>query len=122
MLKALRCESGTAMVEFALLLPVLAFMLIGLVEVGRYASFSVRVSNAARAESEFAAIRPSVTAYDSSDITSAACTDAGLTCTASATQNAMQVTSSVTCTYSDGRPTRRARCLRKIPAFSERCT
>jgi Flp pilus assembly protein TadG len=90
------------MVEFALILPVLAFLLIGLVEVGRYASFSVRVSNAARAGAEFAAIRPSVTAYDSGDITNAACADAGLTCTASATENAMQVTSSVTCTYSDG--------------------
>lgn len=102
MFKVLRSNDGTSMVEFALLMPVIAFMLLGLIETGRYTALSVRVSNAARAGAEFASIRPSVTAYDGSDIVNAACADSGLSCTSSPSQNAMSVTSNVTCTFSDG--------------------
>jgi Flp pilus assembly protein TadG len=48
-------SSGTSMVEFALVLPVLAFLLIGLIEVGRYAYFAILASHAARAGVQYAA-------------------------------------------------------------------
>lgn len=102
MRRLLRNESGTGMVEFALVLPLLSLLLIGLIETGRYAAFSVRVSNAARAGAQFASIRPSVTAYDTSGIVNAACNDAGLTCSDSYASNKMTVVTSVTCQYTDG--------------------
>lgn len=100
--KLLRSESGTGMVEFALILPLLSLLLIGLIETGRYAAFSVRVSNAARAGAQFASIRPSVTAYDRPGIVNAACADAGFTCADSSTTNAMTVVTNVNCQYTDG--------------------
>lgn len=90
------------MVEFALVLPMLALLVVGVVETGRFTAFSLRVSNAARAGAVFASIRPSVTAYDSSDIENAACADSGFTCSSTASSNTVTVTSNVYCTYSDG--------------------
>jgi Flp pilus assembly protein TadG len=90
------------MVEFALVLPMMALLLVGVIETGRYTAFSLRVSNAARAGAVFASLRPSVTAYDSSDIANAACADSGLTCSSRSASNAITVTSNVYCTYSDG--------------------
>lgn len=50
-----RCESGASLVEFALVLPVLVVLLIGLVEVGRYTYFSILAANAARAGAQYGA-------------------------------------------------------------------
>jgi Flp pilus assembly protein TadG len=52
---ALRSESGTSLIEFAITVPVLIFMLIGLIEVGRYAYFSILAANAARAGVQYGA-------------------------------------------------------------------
>ncbi len=81
---ALRSESGTSLIEFALTVPVLIFMLIGLIEVGRYAYFSILAANAARAGVQYGA-QSLTTAADDSGMTSAALLDgqnvAGVTAT-----------------------------------------
>jgi Flp pilus assembly protein TadG len=81
---ALRSESGTSLIEFALTIPVLIFMLIGLIEVGRYAYFSILAANAARAGVQYGA-QSLTTAADDPGMTSAALVDgqnvAGVTAT-----------------------------------------
>lgn len=46
-------ERGTALVEFALVAPVLIFLLIGLIEVGRYMYFGILVTHSARAALQY---------------------------------------------------------------------
>lgn len=48
-----RSERGTSLVEFAIVLPVLAFFLIGLVDFGRAMSYGIMASNAARAGAQY---------------------------------------------------------------------
>jgi Flp pilus assembly protein TadG len=48
-------QSGQTVVELALLLPVLLLLLIGLIEIGRYAYFDILISNAARAGAQYGA-------------------------------------------------------------------
>ena len=50
-----RSESGSSLVEFALLAPVMLFMLIGMIEIGRFAYFSILAANAARAGAQYGA-------------------------------------------------------------------
>ena len=50
-----RSESGASLVEFALLLPVIVVLLIGLIEVGRYTYFAILAANAARAGAQYGA-------------------------------------------------------------------
>jgi Flp pilus assembly protein TadG len=52
--KHLNDSRGTSMVEFAVVLPVFVFLLIGLIEVSRYAYFSIVASHAARAGVQYA--------------------------------------------------------------------
>jgi len=47
--KAIGSEAGTSLVEFAILAPVFIFLLIGLIEVGRYTYFGLVAADAARA-------------------------------------------------------------------------
>jgi len=101
-MKLVRCENGTGLVEFAIVLPLLVTLVIGIIETGRFAAFSVRVSNAARAGAQFAQSQGQRTAYDTADIASAACADAGFTCSSSARSNVMVVTATTICTFSDG--------------------
>lgn len=102
MLKLLRSENGTGLVEFAIALPLLAMLVVGVVETGRYAAFSVRVSNASRAGAQFAQSQGQRTAYDTTDIVNAACADAGFTCASRARSNAMVVNATTFCQWSDG--------------------
>lgn len=53
--KRLADDSGTSLIEFALIAPVFAFLLIGMIEVGRYTYFSILASHAARAGVQYAA-------------------------------------------------------------------
>jgi Flp pilus assembly protein TadG len=55
MKKRMRDDSGTSLIEFALVLPVFAFLLVGMIEVGRYAYFAILASHAARAGVQYAA-------------------------------------------------------------------
>ena len=50
-----RSESGQSLVELALLTPLLMVIAIGIVEMGRYASLSIQVANAARAGAAYGA-------------------------------------------------------------------
>jgi Flp pilus assembly protein TadG len=49
-------NDGTALVELAIVLPVFLFLLIGLIEIGRFAYYSVLAANAARAGAAYAAV------------------------------------------------------------------
>jgi Flp pilus assembly protein TadG len=51
----LRCESGTSLVEFAIVLPFLALLLLGLIDFGRYTYDGILAANAARAAVQYGA-------------------------------------------------------------------
>jgi Flp pilus assembly protein TadG len=51
--KLQRSESGASLVEFAILAPVLVFLLIGLVDIGRYAYYAILAANAAHAGAQY---------------------------------------------------------------------
>lgn len=55
MRKFWRADAGASLAEFAILAPVLAFLLIGLIEVGRYTFFAILAANAARAGTTYGA-------------------------------------------------------------------
>jgi Flp pilus assembly protein TadG len=67
----IREERGQSLVEMALVLPFLVFLLMGILEVGRYTALSIEVSNAARAGAQFGA-QNLATAEDSDGIQTAA--------------------------------------------------
>jgi Flp pilus assembly protein TadG len=73
--KLLRSQAGTSMVEFALVAPVLIFLLIGLIEVGRYTYFGILAANAARAGVQYGA-QSLNTAQDKTGMANAAVADA----------------------------------------------
>jgi Flp pilus assembly protein TadG len=77
---------GQAIAELALIAPLLILLLIGLVEVGRFADLSIMVGNAARAGVQYGA-QNLVTAADTTGMQNAATADAqnvaGITATAS---------------------------------------
>lgn len=83
-MKFRRSEGGAALVEFAVILPVLAILLMGIVDFGRYMYDSILAANAARAGVEYGA-QNQVTAADSAGQEAAALADAqnisGLTAT-----------------------------------------
>ena len=69
-----RAESGASLVEFAVFAPLFAFLLVGLIEIGRFMFFSILAANAARAGAQYGA-QDLTTAYDTNGITSAAAQD-----------------------------------------------
>jgi Flp pilus assembly protein TadG len=80
-----RSERGTALVEFALVAPVLIFLMIGLIEVGRYMYFGILVAHSARAALQYQT-RNLITVGDKTNIQNAGLQDApnlGLTVTPS---------------------------------------
>ena len=68
-------ESGQALMEFAVLLPVALVLLTGIMEIGRYANACIVVNHAARAGVQYAA-QNRVTASDDTAIIQAAKSDA----------------------------------------------
>ncbi|MEO6834684.1 MAG: TadE family protein [Candidatus Tumulicola sp.] len=62
------------MVEFAVLAPVFIFLLIGLIEIGRFTFFALLAANAARAGAQYGA-QTTFTAVDTPGITTAVLTD-----------------------------------------------
>src|SRR5215467_2035882 len=48
-----RFQTGQAMLELAFILPILVLLVIGVIEIGRYAYISILVGNAARAGAAF---------------------------------------------------------------------
>jgi Flp pilus assembly protein TadG len=69
-----REESGTSMVEFALVAPMLIALLVGLIEIGRFAYFAILAANAARAGVQYGA-QNLQTAADTTGITNAVVAD-----------------------------------------------
>lgn len=63
--KLVRSRSGTSVVEFALIAPVFIFLLIGVIEIGRYMFFDILAAHAARAGVQYGA-RDLSTAADAS--------------------------------------------------------
>lgn len=58
MTKAVRGDAGTALVEFALIAPVLILLLVGILDLGRAMNASITLANAAREGSYYAALHP----------------------------------------------------------------
>ena len=83
-----RTERGQSLVEVAFAVPILLLLMVGLIEVGRFAYFAVLVSNAAHAGAQYGA-QSLITANDKTGITSAAQNDGqipGTTLTVTPTQ------------------------------------
>ena len=72
--RILRGQSGQSLVELALITPILLSLVIGTVEMGRYASMSIMVGNAARAGADYGAQNPT-TAGDTNCVEQAAMND-----------------------------------------------
>ncbi len=72
--RLVRSDKGTSMVEFAIIAPVFIFLLIGLIEISRFAFFALLAANAARAGAQYGA-QNTTTASDSASMTAAALTD-----------------------------------------------
>jgi Flp pilus assembly protein TadG len=67
-------QRGAALIEFAIVVPLLMMLLVGLIEVGRFMYFAILVGNAARAGVQWGAIDRR-TAVDSSGMQTAALND-----------------------------------------------
>ncbi|HEY6326355.1 MAG TPA: TadE/TadG family type IV pilus assembly protein [Candidatus Cybelea sp.] len=88
--------SGTSLVEFAIVLPVMLFLLVGLIEVGRYAYYGILAANAARAGVQYGA-QDTGRAIDTAGITNAARIDGQNLST-------WTVTTKHLCSFSGGAP------------------
>lgn len=87
-------QRGTSMVEFALVAPLLAFLLIGLIDVGRYTYYGIVAAHAARSGLQYGAQNLATAAdaaADGPNTTGAAFADAQ-------SISAFQVAASVVCT------------------------
>jgi Flp pilus assembly protein TadG len=71
MKRSRRSDSGTSLILFAIAAPVFLFLLVGLIEIGRYAYVATLAANAARAGTQYGA-QDLLTAYDNTGIASAA--------------------------------------------------
>lgn len=74
--RLLRAEHGTSMIEMAILAPMLIFLVIGLIEVGRYTYYGVVTAHAAFAGAEYGA-QNLYNAQNKSAMQTAALNDAG---------------------------------------------
>jgi len=71
-----RTQRGAALVEFAVMLPIVILILLGIIEIGRFAYFSILVANSAHAGAMYGAQR-SATTEDSAGMAAAAVADLG---------------------------------------------
>jgi Flp pilus assembly protein TadG len=97
-----RSESGQALVELALVTPLLILLVIGVIDIGRYAYQGILVGNAARAGAGYGAQNP-YTAGDPTGICDAASDDfqgSAVACsgnTSTGTNGTLSVTSTFVC-------------------------
>jgi Flp pilus assembly protein TadG len=93
-------QRGQSLVELALVVPVLLLLLVGIIEIGRFAYYSILVSSAARAGAQYGA-QNLMTASDTLGISTAGKRDAqsiaGLTVTSSQRCGCTGATLSTTC-------------------------
>jgi len=97
---SLRSDAGASLVEFAIVAPVLAFLLIGLIDLGRYEYYSILAANAARAGVLYGA-QGVGTAVDTAGIKNAVIADAG---SLAAWTTANAITVNTLCSTSGGSP------------------
>ncbi|MGC1986512.1 MAG: TadE family protein [Candidatus Cybelea sp.] len=74
--RLLRCENGASMIEFAVIAPFLVLVFMGLIELGRYAYYSILASHAARAAVAYGS-ENTTSAEDFAGMRRAAVADAG---------------------------------------------
>jgi Flp pilus assembly protein TadG len=74
-MRLVRSESGAALVEFAVVAPVLLLLLLGLIDFGRYMYDGILAANAARAGAQYGA-QTMITAANSAGMQNAAYADA----------------------------------------------
>ena len=85
-------EAGQSLIEFALLLPFMALLCLGIVEIGRAAFISLKVANAATAGATYGAQGPWA-AVDTTGVTNSTTYDANYpVCSGAMTQNCMNIT------------------------------
>jgi Flp pilus assembly protein TadG len=72
---AAACDSGSALAEMAIVLPLLVLLLISLIEIGRFGDYTIRAGNAARAGVQYGA-QNTITAEDFTGMQTAATHDA----------------------------------------------
>jgi Flp pilus assembly protein TadG len=85
-------ERGQSLVELAFVLPVLLLLLVGIIEIGRFAYYGILVANAARAGAQYGA-QSLAAAADTTGISNAGTNDApGITA-----PNTLTVTSTQSC-------------------------
>jgi len=105
-------DSGTSLIEFALVLPVFVFLMMGIIEVGRYTYFGIVAAHAARAGVQYAS-QTTETAADASK-------NGGATRTAALQdgQNLSNwtVTSSIVCTVNGQASTCPVNTANAVPA------
>lgn len=83
-------ERGQSLVELAFVLPLLLLLLVGIIEIGRFAFYSILVANAARAGAQYGA-QSLATAADTTGISTAGANDApGITAPNSLTVSSTQ--------------------------------
>ena len=70
-----RSDSGSALAEIAVVLPMLVVLLIGLIEVGRFGGYIIMTANAARAGAQYGA-QNTITALDTAGMKTSAKNDA----------------------------------------------
>jgi Flp pilus assembly protein TadG len=92
----LRSDDGASMLELSLMAPILVLLAIGLIEISRFAYYSIQVGGAARAGVQYGA-QNLVSATDTSGMVAAATADA---------ENVpgFAATASVSCTCADASP------------------
>jgi Flp pilus assembly protein TadG len=96
-IRFIRARGAQSIVEMALLAPVFIVLVVGMVDVGRYAQFKIILGNSARAGAEYGSLN-SATAFDASGMQTAAKNDAP-------TLSSLTVTPTYYCTCSDGTTT-----------------
>jgi len=101
-----RRQSGQALVELALVVPILLLLALGVIEIGRYAYIAILIGNAARAGAAYAA-QTTAQSVDLPGITNAADYDfagatSGSTNTNGQPVSKLTVTSSVACGCDSG--------------------
>lgn len=105
-----KSQAGVALIEFALVVPVLVLLMVGLMEFGRFMYLSILVGNAAHAGAQFGAQSTTASQNISGMQTAATCDGQSSTCTSNTGQSisGISAVASDVCSWWDGtteRPT-----------------
>jgi Flp pilus assembly protein TadG len=121
-----RRQSGQALIEMAFVVPLLLLLVLGVIEIGRYAYIAILVGNAARAGADYGA-QSSAQSVDTTGIQNAAYYDfaGGTTSSSSAnglSRSTLTVTSVVACGCDSGGAITSAGCTTGVNPTAGACT